>query len=75
MFVAVESRGGVKSTGDSPHLLAGYEPTQIFARVASGDKIAGAEDPESVGCVRCRTQAGRKIVTFTMHLLISRVTM
>ena len=73
MFVAVESRGGVKSAGNLPHLLADYEPAEIFARVAGGDEIAGAKDSEPVGCVRCRIQARRKIVTFTMHLFTSRV--
>lgn len=73
MFVAVESRGGVKSAGNLPHLLAGYEPAEIFARIASGDEIAGAKDPEPVGCICRRTQAGRKIVTFTIHSFTSRV--
>ena len=75
MFVAVECRGGIKATGDLPHSLADHEPAEIFARVASRDEIAGAKDPEPVGCVRCRIQTGRKIVTFTMHLFTSRVKM
>jgi hypothetical protein len=45
MLVALETLGGVETTADLPHFLAGNKAAKIFAGVAGRDKIACAKYP------------------------------